>query len=100
MHVWHVQMMAEQQPPSAHPALLQAVTELGTHCPVPSPILAEISGSAARSLRRSGASGLLRQERQKTKIMPSGPITSWEIDGETVETVADFILGVALCNQR
>ena len=30
---------------------------------------------------------------QKTKIMPSGPITSWEIDGETVETVANFILG-------
>ena len=30
---------------------------------------------------------------QKTKIMASGPITSWEIDGETVETVADSILG-------
>ena len=30
---------------------------------------------------------------QKTKIMASGLITSWEIDGETVETVADFILG-------
>ena len=30
---------------------------------------------------------------QKTKIMASGPITSWRIDGETVETVADFILG-------
>ena len=30
---------------------------------------------------------------QKMKIMVSGPITSWEIDGETVETVADFILG-------
>ena len=30
---------------------------------------------------------------QKTKIMASGPITSWEIDGETVETVRDFILG-------
>ena len=29
----------------------------------------------------------------KTKIMPSGPITSWEIDGETVETLSDFILG-------
>ena len=29
---------------------------------------------------------------QKTKIMPSGPITSWQIDGKTVETVADFIL--------
>ena len=32
---------------------------------------------------------------QKTKIMASGPITSWEIDGETVETVSDFILGGA-----
>ena len=30
---------------------------------------------------------------QKTKIMASGPFTSWEIDGETVETVSDFILG-------
>ena len=33
----------------------------------------------------------LRLDIQKTKIMASGPITSWEIDGETVETVADFI---------
>ena len=32
---------------------------------------------------------------QKTKIMASGPITSWQIDGETVETVADFIFGVS-----
>ena len=31
---------------------------------------------------------------QKTKIMASGPITSWEIDGETVETVSDFIFWV------
>ena len=30
---------------------------------------------------------------QKTKIMASGPITSWDIDGETVETMSDFILG-------
>ena len=30
---------------------------------------------------------------QKTKIMASGPITSWQIDGETLETVGDFILG-------
>ena len=30
---------------------------------------------------------------KKTKIMASGPITSWEIDGDTVETVSDFILG-------
>ena len=30
---------------------------------------------------------------QKTKIMASGPITSWEIDGETLETVSEFILG-------
>ena len=32
---------------------------------------------------------------QKTKIMASGPIISWEIDGETVETVSDFILGAS-----
>ena len=31
----------------------------------------------------------------KTKIMASGPITSWQIDGETMETVTDFILGVS-----
>ena len=35
----------------------------------------------------------LRLISQKTKIMASGPITSWEIDGETVETASDFILG-------
>ena len=32
---------------------------------------------------------------QKTKIMATGPITSWEIDGETVETMPDFILGIS-----
>ena len=36
---------------------------------------------------------MLKLNIQKTKIMASGPITSWEIDGETVETVSDFILG-------
>ena len=35
----------------------------------------------------------LKLNTQKTKIMASSPITSWQIDGETVETVADFILG-------
>ena len=35
---------------------------------------------------------------QKTKIMASGPNTSWEIDGETVETVSDFILGGSQVN--
>ena len=35
----------------------------------------------------------LKPSIQKTKIMASGPITSWQIDGETVETVADFIFG-------
>ena len=36
---------------------------------------------------------VLKLNIQKTKIMASGPITSWEIDGETVETLADFISG-------
>ena len=35
----------------------------------------------------------LKRNIQKTKVMASSPITSWEIDGETVETVSDFILG-------
>ena len=36
---------------------------------------------------------VLKLNIQKTKIMASGPITSWQTDGETIETVADFILG-------
>ena len=36
---------------------------------------------------------------QKTKIMASGPVTSWEIDGETVETISDFILGGSKINE-
>ena len=36
----------------------------------------------------------LKHNIQKTKIMASGPITSWEIDGETVETVADYCSGL------
>ena len=43
-------------------------------------------------LRESEKVGL-KLNIQKTKIMASGAITSWEIDGETVETVSDFILG-------
>ena len=35
----------------------------------------------------------LKLDIQKTKIMASGPITSWQLDGKTVETLADFILG-------
>ena len=37
----------------------------------------------------------LKLNMQETKIMASGPITSWEVDGETVETVSDFIFGGA-----
>ena len=40
----------------------------------------------------------LRLNIQNTKIMASGPITSWQIDGETVETVRDFILGGRIQN--
>ena len=42
-------------------------------------------------LEEESEKGGLKLNIQKTKIMASGPITSWEIDGETVETVADFI---------
>ena len=42
---------------------------------------------------KESVKGGLKLNIQETKIMASGPITSWQIDGETVETVADFILG-------
>ena len=44
-------------------------------------------------MKEESEKGGLKLNIQKTKIMASGPITSWEIDAETVETVADFILG-------
>ena len=44
-------------------------------------------------LFRSSEKVGLKLNIQKTKIIASGPITSWEIDGETVETVSNFILG-------
>ena len=42
---------------------------------------------------------VLKLNFQKTKIMASGPITAWQIDGETVETVADIILGAPISLQ-
>ena len=50
--------------------------------------------SLLMNMKESEKAGL-KLNIQKTKIMASGPITSWEIDGETVETVADFIFGGA-----
>ena len=49
--------------------------------------------SLLMKLKEEGEKVGLELNIQKTKIMASGPITSWEIDGETVETVADFIFG-------
>ena len=49
--------------------------------------------SLLMNLKKESKKVGLKLNIQKTKIMASGPITSWEIDGETVETVADFILG-------
>ena len=44
-------------------------------------------------MKEEGEKAGLKLNIQKTKIMASSPITSWQIDGETVETVADLILG-------
>ena len=44
-------------------------------------------------MKEQGEKVDLKLNIQKTKIMASGPITSWEIDGEILETVSDFILG-------
>ena len=48
-------------------------------------------GSLLRKVKEGSEKVGLKLNTQKTKIMPSGPITSWQIDGETVETVTDFI---------
>ena len=52
----------------------------------------ELKSLLMKVKEESGKVGL-KLNIQKTKILASGPITSWEIDGETVETVSDFILG-------
>ena len=49
--------------------------------------------SLLMKVKEESKKGGLKLNIQKTKIMASGPITSWEIDGETVETVSDFIFG-------
>ena len=49
--------------------------------------------SLSMKVKEESEKAELKLNIQKTKIMASGPITSWEIDGETVETVSDFILG-------
>ena len=49
--------------------------------------------SPLMKVKRESEKAGLKLNLQKTKIMASGPITSWQIDGETVETVRDFILG-------
>ena len=49
--------------------------------------------SLLMKVKEKSEKGGLKLNIQKTKIMASGPITSWEIDGDTVETVSDFILG-------
>ena len=57
----------------------------------------ELKSLLMKVKEKSGKVGL-KFNIQETKIMASGPITSWQIDGETVETVAGFIWGRALQN--
>ena len=49
--------------------------------------------SLLRNVQEESEKVGLKLNMQKTKIMASGPITPWQIDGETVETLADFIFG-------
>ena len=58
-----------------------------------SPIGEEDLKSLLMKVKEESEKVVLKLNIQKTKIMASGPITSWEIDGETVERVSDFILG-------
>ena len=58
-------------------------------------LMAESKGLKSLLMKEESEKVGLKLNFQKTKIMASGPITSWEIDVETVETVSDFILGVS-----
>ena len=49
--------------------------------------------SLLMKVKEENKRAVLKLNIQKTKIIASGPITSWQIDGETIETVTDFILG-------
>ena len=72
--LFHPHFLSKPISPDSLPQRLTCVDSIGLSCLLPSVI-----GSAnGRSI-------------QKTKIMASGPITSWQIDGETMETVTDFI---------
>ena len=57
------------------------------------PLMAESKEELKMTVKEESEKVGLKFNIQKTKIMASGPITSWEIDGEIVETVSDFILG-------
>ena len=52
--------------------------------------------SLLKKVKEGSVKAGLKLNIQKSKIMASGPITAWQIDGETVETVTDFILGGSL----
>ena len=51
-------------------------------------------GSLLMKVKEENEKAGLKLHIQKTKIMASGPITSWQVDGETMETAIDFILGL------
>ena len=74
-----------------------ATTNINNLRPADYPTLMAKSEEELKSLLMKVKEGsekvVLKLNIQKTKITVSGPITSWQIDGETVETVADFILG-------
>ena len=62
------------------------------------PFMAEIKEelkSLLMQVKEESEKPALKLNIQKTKIMASGPITSWQLDGETVETVADFFWGAS-----
>ena len=58
------------------------------------PLWQKVKKSLLMKVKEESEKVGLKLNIQKTKIMASGPITSWQIDGETVETVADYFLGL------
>ena len=84
--MWGISSRLLQQSAASSPYLGHGVASLG-HCPRPR----AWGSSALMKVKEESEKGGLKLNIQKTKIMASGPITSWEIDGGKMETVTDFI---------
>ena len=89
---WEMPGWMKHKLESRLPGKISVISDVQMTTPLTAESEDELKSLLMKVKEKSEKAGL-KLSIQKTKIMASGPITSWEIDGETVETVADFIFG-------